>query len=164
MTSPWSWPSSTDHVSTELGTVSRASISPPDWDSPPRGVAGDRGMVKVRALPREDPHVIELRVSGRRPLRLLVVPPAMSAARAEEAMLAAATPRHSYTAASILEVVAESRDHDEFDEWHDCGRVVVGPEPARAVVPAGGVSEASEGLAGPVAQGRQRAAGARGVR
>ena len=119
----------TDHVSTELGTVSRASISPPDWDSPPRGVAGDRGMVKVRALPREDPHVIELRVSGRRPLRLLVVPPAMSAARAEEAMLAAATPRHSYTAASILEVVAESRDHDEFDEWHDSGGSWWDPNP-----------------------------------
>ncbi len=119
----------TDHVSTEVGTVSRASISPPDWDSPPRAVAGDSGMVKVRALPREDPHVVELRVSGRRPLRLLVVPPGLSAARAEEAMLAAATPRHSYPAASILEVVAESGDHDEFDEWHDSGGSYWDPHP-----------------------------------
>ena len=86
-------------------------------------------VVKVRALPREDPHVIELRLSGRRLLRLLVVPPAMSAGKAEEAMLAAATPRHSYTASSILEVVAESHDHDKFDEWHDTGGSWWDPHP-----------------------------------
>ena len=105
------------------------SISPSDWDSPPRAITVDHGLVKVRALPREDPHVIELRLSGRRLLRLLVVPPAMTPGRAEEAMLAAATPRHSYTAASILEVVAESGDHDEFDEWHDTGGSYWDPNP-----------------------------------
>jgi len=119
----------TEHFPSELGRVSRASISPSDWDSPPRAIAADNGVVKVRALPREDPHVIELRLSGRRLLRLLVVPPAMSAGRAEEAMLAAATPRHDYTAASILEVVAESHDHDEFDEWHDTGGSWWDPHP-----------------------------------
>jgi hypothetical protein len=119
----------TDHFPGGLGRVSRACISTGDWDSPPRAIAGDDGVVEVRALPREDPHVIGLRVSGRRLLRLLVVPPAMSPSRAEEAMLAATTARPSYTAASILEAVAESRDHDEFDEWHDTGGSYWDPNP-----------------------------------
>ena len=118
-----------DHFPAELGTISRAWVSPPDWASPPQRVSGVRGVVKVRSLPREDSHVIELQVSGRRILRLLVVPPDMSVGQGEEAMLAAATPRHSYSAASILDVAGEFEDVDSFDHWEDSGGSWWDPHP-----------------------------------
>jgi Family of unknown function (DUF5994) len=110
-----------DHLPPELGRVSRAWVVPGDWDAPPTRVQVADGGVKVGALPRGDRDVIELRTSGRRRLRLLVVPAAMSTGQGEEALLAAATPGNAYSASTILQVVGEFDDVDPFDHWVDTG-------------------------------------------
>ena len=60
-------------------------------------------------------------MADRSVVRLLVVPPRMSAYRGEEALLAAATPHGEHSAASILETVVEAEEVDPFDHWHDEG-------------------------------------------
>ncbi len=67
-------------------------------------------------------------MSDRSLVRLLVVPPRMSAYRGEEAMLAAATPHGTHSASSILETVTEAEEVDPFDHWHDEGGSWWGPD------------------------------------
>jgi hypothetical protein len=133
------WPQSRDlaveladlasHFPPGQGEISRASVSPTDWNSSPRRVAVGAGQVRVSAGRGNDLHVIELKTTSRRVLRLLVVPSVMSSEQAEEAMLAAATPGHAYTAESILEIVEESDHADSFDQWNDTGDAWWDPHP-----------------------------------
>lgn len=68
-----------DHFPLEVGRVDRLLYSPPDWDAG-TGASGThrvhtaRGVVKVGSFPHDDTHLMVLRMSSRRSLRLLVVP------------------------------------------------------------------------------------------
>jgi Family of unknown function (DUF5994) len=79
-----------DHFPPEVGRIVRAIFSPPDWDNPPRQLDVDHGRVKVGSFPRDDTHVIRLKMSDRRVVYLQVIPSAASADEAEDGLLAAA--------------------------------------------------------------------------
>jgi hypothetical protein len=119
-----------DHFPAPLGRISRVLYSPPDWDTIARRipVAGGR-QVKTGSFPRDDTHVVDLKMSDGRQLRLLVVPSRMSADEGEEALLAATTPGNQYSAPSILATVADSETVDPFDHWNDEGGSFWEPHP-----------------------------------
>jgi len=93
----------------DLGTIVRVEVSPADWDDLPP-IA--RAFSDVDAT-----HRIDLQLSPGTTLRLLVVPPSMTADQGEEALLAAATKGYEHTADSLLETVSEYPDVDPNDQW-----------------------------------------------
>jgi hypothetical protein len=111
------------------GRISRVIFSPPDWDPAPRRIPVANGHVRAGSFPGVDTHVVDLKLSDRSVLRLLVVPPDLSADQGDEALLAAATSGHGHSAASILEAVSESEDTDSFDHWTDEGGAWWAPHP-----------------------------------
>ena len=62
-----------------------------------------------------------LTTSDRTVLRVLVVPPTMTADQGDEAMLAAATDAYAHSAASLLDEVGSQPDVDPQDHWTDEG-------------------------------------------
>jgi len=116
-----------DHFPAHVGTISRVLVSPPDWDASPDRVRATSGHVEVGSFPHDDTHVVGLTLTDHRLLRVLVVPADISAGRGEEALLAAATPGNTHSAASILETVHESEDVDPNDQWNDEGGSWWGP-------------------------------------
>ena len=62
-------------------------------------------------------------------LEVLVVPPGLSAAQGEEALLAAATPGYAETARSLLDTVSQHPDVDPADHWTDDGESWWHPHP-----------------------------------
>ena len=121
------WPHSRDLVTElpvlvagfppELGRIQRAIFSPPDWVPAPRRIPVRHGFVKVGSFPRDDTHLILLTTSDRRTLRVLVVPSDLTGDQGEEALLAAATPRNSHTATSLLRTVTDQPDINPDDHW-----------------------------------------------
>jgi hypothetical protein len=110
----------TDHFPPELGRIQRAVFSPPDWDPAPRRIpVGRGGFLEVGSFPADDTHVVILRTSDRLTLRVLVVPPGLTADQGDEAMTAAATSGNSHSAASLLETVLDEPDRDPRDQWTD---------------------------------------------
>jgi hypothetical protein len=104
----------------ELGTLDRVELSAADWDGLPPAVELPPGTVAATTFSHEEEtHRIDLHLSGGTTLRLLVVPPAMTADQGEEALLAAATPGYEHTAASLLDTVSEYPDVDPRDQWRD---------------------------------------------
>lgn len=112
------WPESRDlaveldglatELAADFGTIVRVEVSPADWDDlPPMAHAFADGAT----------HRIDLQLSSGPTLRLLVVPPSMTADQGEEALLAAATEGYDHTAASLLETVSEYPDVDPRDRW-----------------------------------------------
>jgi hypothetical protein len=85
--------------------------------------------VKVGAFPRDDTHLITLTTSYGVVLRLLVVPPGLSADQGAEALLASATPGNASTAVSLLGTVTEFPDVDPADQWSDGGGFWWHPHP-----------------------------------
>lgn len=110
-----------DHFPADLGRIVRAGYSPPDWDPAPRRVPVAGGYVKVGSFPRDDTHLINLTISNRTVLRVLVVPPGFSTAQGGEAMLAVATRGNAHTAADLLDTVTDSPDVEPFSLWDDDG-------------------------------------------
>ena len=121
-----------DHFPADLGRIVRVIFSPPDWDTAPRRIPAARGFVKVGSFPRDDTHLVLLKMANHAVLRVLVVPPGMSSDQGDEALLAAATPGYAHSAASLLETVAEHPDVDHDDYWSDDGGAW---EATRDVVP-----------------------------
>jgi hypothetical protein len=121
-----------DHFPTDLGWIVRVIFSPPDWDAAPRRIPAARGFVKVGSFPRDDTHLVLLKMANHAVLRVLVVPPGMSSDQGDEALLAAATPGYAHSAASLLETVGEHPDVDHDDYWSDDGGAW---EATRDVVP-----------------------------
>ncbi len=93
----------------ELGTIVRVEVSPADWDDLP--------PIAHAFTNDEDTHRIDVQLTPGTTLRLLVVPPSMTADQGEEALLAAATYGYEHTAASLLEIVSEYPDVDPRDQW-----------------------------------------------
>lgn len=86
----------------DAGRAVRAVYSPPDWDTPPRRVPLARGYLKVGSFPRDDSHVLDLRMLDGTTLRLLVVPPTADPQGADVALHAAAEAEGAGTAVTIL--------------------------------------------------------------
>jgi len=116
-----------DHFPPRFGRVARALFSPPDWDPGPRRVPVAGGYVKVGSFPLDDSHLINLTMSDRTVLHLLVVPPGFTAGQGEEALLAAATSGNAHSAADLLAEVVDSPDVDPWDHWSDDGGPWWGP-------------------------------------
>lgn len=123
------WPQSRDlaveladlvaHFPAEQGRIVRAVVSPPDWDPAPRRIPLARGYMKVGSFPRDDTHLIHLNTADRTVLHVLVVPPGLTGAQGEEAMLAAATSGNAQSAGEVLREVADAPAHDPADRWSD---------------------------------------------
>jgi hypothetical protein len=110
-----------DHFPAEFGWIVRALYSPPDWDQAPRRVPVSGRYLKVGCFPRDDTHLIDVTTSDHPVLRLLVVPPELSEAQGEEALLAAATRGNARTAEALLGIVTEFADVDPAGQWNDDG-------------------------------------------
>lgn len=106
-----------DHFPETSGRIQRAVVSPPDWDPAPRRIPVARGFVKVGSFPKDDTHVILLKTSDNRILRILVIPPGLTPSEAEEALLAASTSGNAHSAASLLETVTDHTDGTVDDHW-----------------------------------------------
>ena len=117
-----------DHFPAQLGRITRALFSPPDWGPAPRRIPVARGYVKVGSFPRDDTHLIQLTTSDRTVLVVLVVPPEFTEGQGAEALLAAATPGNAHSAAAILEEVTDHPPVDPEDFWNDDGDVWWGPD------------------------------------
>lgn len=110
-----------EHFPVEHGRVIRALYSPPDWDGAPRRVPLRTGYLKVGYFPADDTHTVDLTMSDRRVLRVLVVPPDYSASQGAEALLAASTTGNEHSGPDVLAVVTEHPDVDPADHWSDDG-------------------------------------------
>jgi len=119
-----------DHFPPELGRIVRVIFSPPDWDDAPRRVPTARGYVKVGFDPSDDTHVIVLMTSDRQELCLLVVPPDMSRAKGDEALLASVTPGFATSPRKLLTTVRERPSVDVGEQWHDEGEAWWGSDTA----------------------------------
>lgn len=96
-----------DHFPPDAGRISRLLFSRPDWEpdgdgSSPHAIRASRGMVKTGSFPRDDTHVMELKMSTGRRLRLLVVPSETDAALAASVMDRAADPASTRSPRSLL--------------------------------------------------------------
>ena len=117
-----------DHFPPEVGRVSRALVSPPDWDEPPDRVPVASGHVVVKAFPHDDRHVVDLTLTDHRLLRLLVVPADLSAGQGEEALLGGGhAGQRPHSATSILETLPRIRGRRPQRPVERRGRLVVGP-------------------------------------
>ncbi len=77
-----------------------------------------------------------LTTSDRQELCLLVVPPDMSRAKGEAALLAAVTPGYATSPGALLTAVDERPDVEEGDRWNDEGESWWGSATAPSYRPA----------------------------
>ncbi len=96
-----------DNFPPEAGRIVRATFSPPDWDDQPKRVPTARGYIQVGFDAGDKSKVMMLRTSERAELCLLVIPPEMSPAQGQEALLGAVTPRYASSPGAILDLVRE---------------------------------------------------------
>ncbi len=109
-----------DHFPAVLGRVYRVLYSSPDWNTQPRSVPVARGRIKAGSFPRDDTHLLVLRMSTRISLRLLVVPPDHSSGAL--AMGIAADPANRWSATQILAAGdLTEEDAETTDQWNDDG-------------------------------------------
>jgi hypothetical protein len=125
-----------DNFPDEHGRVVRVLFSAPDWDDAPKRVPTRRGYVKVGFDPNDDTHVLMLTTSDRQELCLLVVPPDMSRAQGEEALLAAVTPGYATSPAALLTTVRERLELDDGAHGDDEGESWWGSATAPSYRPA----------------------------
>ena len=106
------------------GRVERLLFSRPDWDS----VSGDptlhqiqsaRGPVKVGSFPSDDTHVIIVKVSSGRRLRLLVVPSDTDPALAASLMDQAADERNTQSPSTLLGLSTPDQSESADTLWVD---------------------------------------------
>jgi hypothetical protein len=118
------WPRSRDleaelgalvqHFPLDRGRIVRADVSPRDWDPHPRRIGVAAGHVKVGASPDDDTHVVDLSLTDRSLVRLLVVPPETPEVAAEGAMFASTQPGNTTVGAAVL-LQASS----PYEQWND---------------------------------------------
>lgn len=100
-----------DHFPTDVGQVSRAVFSRPDWLTSPHKITIARGSLKTGSFPRDDTHVVLLRLSTGKQLTLLVVPPDTPASAARDLMALASAPANSRSGSDLL-AASGDRDHE----------------------------------------------------
>ena len=120
-------PDLVSHFPTGLGQIVRVLYSPPDWEPVPRRIPVDHGYIKAGSFPRDDTHLIHLKLADRHVFRVLVVPPHYSDGEGSEALLAATTRDYAHTATALLEAVRDSPDFNPGDRWNDDGGNWWGP-------------------------------------
>jgi len=121
-----------DHFPPGVGRIDRAVYSPPDWLPSPRRIKTARGFLKVGSYPRDDTHVVLLRLSTGETLTMLVVPPATPASQAARMMQAATSVGTRLTAQAILDLPPAPRrpaGDESADHWNDDGGASVRTEP-----------------------------------
>ena len=121
------WPQSRDlpveladligHLPTQHGRVARALFSPPDWEPAPRRIPVAGRYVKVGSFPRDDTHLMLLKMADGSTLRLLVVPPDFSEDQGDEALLAASSRGNAHSALDLLETVTNEPEIDRANLW-----------------------------------------------
>jgi hypothetical protein len=94
-----------DHFPEERARIVRAVYSAPDWDPAPARVALARGSIRVGSCRGADTHVILLSTAARTLLRLLVIPPGLSAHQGSRALDAAGDSRNHGGARLLLRSV-----------------------------------------------------------
>ena len=125
------WPRSRDfalefsdlaaHFTASYGRVLQAHCRASDWDGVPSRVLVAGNRVQITASAQGEPHLIELLLTSRLVLRVLIVPPELSAYHGEEALLASTTAHNTETASSLLNTVTEFPGVDPEDQWSDAG-------------------------------------------
>ena len=121
-----------DHFPPDIGRVDRAVISPPDWLPAARRIQIARGFLKVGSFPRDDTHVVLLRMSTGEVLTVLVVPPTTSASQADQIMRAATSAGNQLAGQAIFDMAAargQFGDDASADHWDDDGGASAHPEP-----------------------------------
>jgi hypothetical protein len=101
----------------KYGHIARVIFSPPDWDDCPARVAVGDGFVTTSSFPRDDTHLLLLKKTDLKVLRILVIPPSFTDDQAEEAMLAAATRGNSHPPSSLLNAVTDAPAADPRAFW-----------------------------------------------
>ncbi|MGZ6753665.1 MAG: DUF5994 family protein [Nocardioides sp.] len=95
-----------DHFPRSVGYIDRLLFSRPDWDlgdgDVPRKIRAARGPVKVGSFPRDDTHLMVLRLASGRRVRLVVVPASTSEAGARALLARAGTADNQRDAARLL--------------------------------------------------------------
>ena len=141
----------------------RAAVlySRPDWDTQPHRVVVARGPLKAGSFPRDDTHMMMLRMSTRTDLRLLVVPPGHPTG--DQAMRLAADPANRWSTTQILAAGAFDDEHGEDGDEPSTGptRVAAGGRARKPVR-----RRSAEGLrtASPRTRARRGAPGRNGPR
>lgn len=97
-----------DHFPFLVGQIERLLFSPPDWDagsgrSGVHRIRAARGVVKVGSFPSDDTHLMVLKMSSGRRLRLLVVPHTTEPFAASRLMQEAADGGNTYPAGTLLD-------------------------------------------------------------
>jgi hypothetical protein len=112
-----------DHFPHDAGYITRALFSRPDWLTQPRKVKVARGYLKTGSFPRDDTHVLVLRLSTGEQLKVLVVPPETPAIPARDLMSAAVAPTNRRTGPDLLAglTAAGSQESGSADRWTDDG-------------------------------------------
>ena len=124
------WPQSRDldleladlvvHLPVAAGRVQRALCSPADWDTVPDCVRVEGGRLMTQPGRGEEHHLLELHMSTRIDLRLLVVPPDHPVG--EQAMSIAADPSNRWSTTQILAAGAfDPEVSEDHEHWHDDG-------------------------------------------
>ncbi|WP_299057081.1 DUF5994 family protein [uncultured Nocardioides sp.] len=96
-----------DHFPVEVGRVGRLLFSRPDWDAEPgvrsaHQIRAARGPVKVGSFPRDDTHLMVVKLSQDRALRLLVVPSDVDEERGRRILEQAASSDNTLSADELL--------------------------------------------------------------
>lgn len=116
-----------DHFPILSGRIDRLLFSRPDWDlgpagSPvPRKVPTGRGPIKVGSFPSDDTHLMVLKMSSGRRLRLMVVPDDTPPERARELMTRSANEQGHRAAADLLGIARTGREDRGSQVWDDDG-------------------------------------------
>ena len=110
------------------GRIDHLIYSRPDWAAPATRVRTARGSIKIGSFPRDDTHVVLLKLASRQVVRLLVVPPGTDAASAHLMLHRASEPDDHADAAELLRSSAEDQTA-QADIWSDNGGNYWGPDP-----------------------------------
>lgn len=106
----------------ESGRIVSVVVSRPDWDSAPQHPVVGGGRVRVDWFPPGPMHLVHLALAAQTDLHLLVIPPGLTPAQGEEALLAAATTGNTHSSADLLDEVTEQPDVDQRGYWTDYGQ------------------------------------------
>jgi hypothetical protein len=116
-----------DHFPAEAGHISRAIFSRPDWLTSPRQIQVARGHLKTGSFPRDDTHVLLLKLSSGVQLKILVVPPDTGADSARDLMASAVASTNRRTGAALLARAREGGRGDPTGHWNDDGGAPMRP-------------------------------------